>query len=116
MTPSRLRQIIAWIEIAGAAWGTPASYALFSQARAGLGAIAIAFALFFTLVGLAGVFLLRNHPWGVPLSLCAQGMQLPVFLTPGPSFYANAGLGLRLTADTDWNLGWYAHLDIAIFA
>jgi hypothetical protein len=110
VTPSRLRQIIAWIEIAGAAWGTPASCALFSEARGGLVALGIAFALFFTVIGLAGVLLLRNHAWGVPLSLCAQGMQLPVFLSPGPSYYANAGLGLRLTADTDWNLGWYVHL------
>jgi hypothetical protein len=106
VTPSRLRQIIAWIEIAGAAWGTPASYALFTE----VSALAIAFALFFTLIGVAGVLLLRNHAWGVPLSLVAQGMQVPVFLSPGPSYFSDAGLGLLLTADTHWNLGYYIHI------
>jgi hypothetical protein len=112
VTPTRLRQAIAWIEIAGAAWGASLSYSLYAQIGAGVVVLvlAIAFTLFFTLIGLAGVLLLRNHRWGVPLSLVAQGIQLPVFLSSGPSYYSNAGLGLRLTADTDWNVGFYVHL------
>lgn len=37
-------------------------------------------------------------------------MQLPVILSPGASYYANAGLGLRVWVDTAWNPGFYAHL------
>ena len=110
MSPSRLRQIIAWIQIAGAAWGAPATYTFLTHPSGELGLLAAAFSLFFTLIGLAGILLLRNHRWGVPLSLIVQGMQVPVLLSPGASYYANAGLGLRLTADTAWNLGFYAHL------
>jgi hypothetical protein len=110
LSPTRLRQVIAWIQIAGAAWGAPATYAFLTHPTGGLGVLFAAFTLFFTLIGLAGILLLRNHRWGIPLSLIAQGMQLPVLLSPGASYYANAGLGLRLTADTAWNLGFYIHL------
>lgn len=48
--------------------------------------------------------------WGVPLSLFVQGMQTPLFLSPGPSYYACTALALRLTADTNWNLGLSAWL------
>ena len=86
------------------------TYTFLVQPHGQLGALLAAFCLFFTLIGVAGVLLLRNHRWGVPLSLIAQGVQIPVFLSPGASYYANAGLGLRLTADTAWNVGFYAHL------
>jgi len=39
--------------------------------------------LFFTLIAVAGVLLLRNHRWGVPLSLFVQGVQVPIFMSPG---------------------------------
>jgi hypothetical protein len=110
LSPSRLRHIIAWIQIAGAAWGAPATYIFLTHPTGQVGGLFAAFSLFFTLIGLAGILLLRNHPWGVPLSLIVQGMQLPVILSPGASYYANAGLGLRVTMDTAWNFGFYAHL------
>jgi len=96
--------------MAGAAWGALLSYSLFSQMVPGLFGVAFAFTSFFTLIGVAGVLLLRNHRLGVPLSLVVQGMQVPVLLSSGASYYANAGLGLRLTADSAWNLGFYFHL------
>jgi hypothetical protein len=110
VSPARLRHIIAWIQIAGAAWGAPATYAFLTHPTGPLGLVFAAFSLFFTLIGLAGILLLRNHRWGVPLSLIVQGMQLPVLLSPGASYYANAGLGLRVFADTAWQFGFYAHL------
>jgi DMSO/TMAO reductase YedYZ heme-binding membrane subunit len=110
LSPTRLRQIIAWIQIAGAAWGASISYGLYRQVHGTLIILAGAFTLFFTLIGAAGVLLLRNHRWGVPLSLVSQGIQIPVLMSPGPSFFANAGLGARFTFSTDGNIGFYIHL------
>jgi hypothetical protein len=69
--------------------------------------LAVAFTLFFTLLGVAGILLVRNHRWGLPLSLLVQGMQIPIFLSPGPSYYSSAGLGIRLSLDSQWNFGFY---------
>ena len=107
MTTSRLRLAIGWFEVFGASFGALIAYQLFGQVVAVLPLLAVGFILFFTLIGLAGILLVRNHPWGVPLSLIMQGMQVPVFLSPGPSYYANAGLGLRLSVDSQMNLGFY---------
>ena len=107
MSPRRLRLVIGWIEVFGAALGTPVSYQLFS---AGVLSFAAAFTLFFTLLGVAGVLLVRNRPWGVPLSLLVQGMQVPVFLSSGPSYYASSGLGLFLTMDFNWDGSFYTFL------
>jgi hypothetical protein len=107
LTSSRLRLAIGWLEVFGASLGALVAYQIFPQLAAVLLPLAVAFILFFTLIGLAGILLVRNHPWGLPLSLLAQGIQIPVFLSPGPSFYSSAGLGLRLTVDSHWSPGFY---------
>ena len=107
MTPSRLRLAIGWFEVFGASLGALFSYQMFQQLATALPWLALAFILFFTLIGVGGILLVRNHRWGLPLSLIVQGMQVPVFLSPGPSYYSNAGFGIRLTLDSQWSLGFY---------
>ena len=106
MTATRLRLAIGWFEVFGASLGALFSYQIL-QLAAMLPWLALAFVLFFTLLGVAGIFLVRNHRWGLPLSLLVQGMQIPVFLSPGPSYYSSAGFGIRLALDSQWNLGFY---------
>ena len=69
--------------MAGAAWGAWACYGLLTQATVALLPLVLVFMLFFTLIAVAGVLLLRNHRWGVPLSLFVQGVQVPIFMSPG---------------------------------
>src|SRR5215467_6533843 len=108
MTATRLRLAIGWFEVFGASLGALVTYRIFPQLASAVPWLALAFVLFFTLIGVAGILLIRNHRWGLPLSLLMQGMQIPVFLSPGPSYYSNAGLRLRLYMDSHWHLGFYA--------
>ena len=107
MTATRLRLAIGWFEVFGASLGALVAYQVILLVASSLPMLALAFTLFFTLLGGACVLLVRNHRLGLPLSLIVQGMQIPIYLSPGPSYYSSAGLGIRLSLDSQWSFGFY---------
>jgi hypothetical protein len=63
-----------------------------------------------TLTGLAGVFLLRQHPLGETFSVAAQAIQLPVILGMGYTYEYQAGLGLTILIGPQVGAAFHANL------
>ena len=66
--------------------------------------------LVFSFITLAGVFLWRGEKHAETLTALAQGVQLPMILSPAVGYYCIAGIGLQLKAEGLWDWGFYFHL------
>ena len=96
---------IGWYQIGGALLATEVLQRQFSTfvTRGPIGWLLLAVITgFFTLSGVAGVFLLRGAPLGKTLSLIAQVPQVLWVDMPGLLYYATCGASFALNWRQDW--------------
>jgi hypothetical protein len=98
------RYAVALIEMAGGAVGLGIlTWAMTGTATFGF--VWLLFATFYGLSFVAGLALWRKRPYGVPLSLAIQAIQLPLVIAEKVTFLVASGLGLWLKLGTT-GIGW----------
>jgi len=105
-----MRQVVALIQLLGAVVGTVVSFRYISQVPGSLWFIPVGFMVVCSFVGLAGVLLLRGHPYGWSLSLLAQAVQIPALHLAIGGFLVVVGLGLHLRVDLYGHPSWHGFL------